>query len=51
MTLGSAMASRAIGDAARRDLASEWSGPEPAAPQAILPAPHETARRLTIRKP
>lgn len=48
---GSALAARAIGDAARRDLASEWAGPEPAAPQTPLPLVRETARRVTLRKP
>ena len=48
---GSAPGSRAIGDASRRDLASEWTGPEPAAPQAPFdptrvhaPEPAEPAR-------
>ncbi|MEQ8311696.1 MAG: hypothetical protein RIA72_13450 [Sphingopyxis sp.] len=48
---GSALASRAIGDAARRDLASEWAGPEPAGSQTTLPLARETARRVTLRKP
>ena len=48
---GSALAARAIGDAARRDLASEWAGPEPAAPQTVLPLAREAARRVTLRKP
>lgn len=48
---GSAVAARAIGDAARRDLASEWTGPEPAAPQTAPQLARETARRVTLRKP
>lgn len=51
MTLGIAMASRAIGDVTRRNLASEWGGPEPAATQTPLPVPRETPRRKTVRKP
>ncbi|WP_171003942.1 hypothetical protein [Sphingopyxis sp. L1A2A] len=48
---GSALASRAISDAARRDLASEWGGPEPAAAQAAVPPIREASRRVIIRKP
>lgn len=48
---GSALAARAIGDVARRDLASEWAGPEPAAPQTALPPVREAVRRVTLRKP
>ncbi len=48
---GSALASRAIGDAARRDLASEWAGPEPAGPQTAPQLAREAARRVTLRKP
>jgi hypothetical protein len=48
---GSALAARAIGDVARRDLPSEWAGPEPAAPQTALPLAREAARRVTLRKP
>lgn len=51
MTDGSALSARALGDAARRDLASEWTGPEPAAPQTPIPLPREAARRLIVRKP
>lgn len=51
MTGGSALGSRAIGDVARRDLASEWSGPAPAAPQAGVPLVREAGRRVIIRKP
>jgi hypothetical protein len=51
---GSAMGSRAIGDVARRDLASEWGGPETGAerrpPQAVRVIP-EPSRRVTVRKP
>ena len=48
---GLALASRAIGDATRRDLASEWTGPEPAAPQTPLPVRRDTGRRMVVRKP
>ncbi|HTG38780.1 hypothetical protein OVY29_12115 [Sphingopyxis sp. SE2] len=48
---GSALAARAIGDVARRDLASEWAGPEPAAPQTALPLAREAPRRVTVRRP
>ena len=48
---GSARASRAIGDAARRALASEWGGPEPAAPQTPLPVERQVPRRIAVRRP
>ncbi len=48
---GSALGARAIGDVGRRDLASEWGGPEPAAPQNAVPAPREARRRVALRKP
>jgi hypothetical protein len=48
---GSALAARAIGDAARREIASEWAGPEPAAAQTPLPVPRETRRRMIVRNP
>lgn len=51
---GSALAARAIGDAARRDLASEWGGPEPGAERSALQGVRvvrETGRRVTVRKP
>lgn len=48
---GGALASRAIADAARRELASEWGGPEPAASQAVMPVAREAARRVIVRKP
>ena len=51
MMPGSALASRAIGDATRRDLASEWAGPEPAAAQTPMPLAREAVRRVTLRKP
>ena len=51
MIAGSALGSRAIGDAARRDLPSEWGGPDPAAVQAVLPVARESGRRVTMRKP
>ncbi|WP_156377361.1 MULTISPECIES: hypothetical protein [unclassified Sphingopyxis] len=51
MIAGSALASRAIGDAQRRDLPSEWGGPEPAAAQTTAPVAPETRRRVAVRKP
>jgi hypothetical protein len=51
MTGASALGSRAIGDVARRDLASEWGGPAPAAPQVGVPVVREAGRRMIIRKP
>jgi hypothetical protein len=51
---GLALAARAIGDAARRELASEWGGPEPDArrrPPRAIPVIPESARRVTVRKP
>ena len=48
---GSPLSSRALGDATRRDLASEWPGPEPAAKQTPLPAPPDSRRRMVVRKP
>lgn len=48
---GSALSARALGDAARRDLASEWAGPEPAAPQTPLPVQADGDRRMVVRKP
>lgn len=48
---GSALAARAIADASRRDIASEWGGPEPAARQASVPAERRTERRVTVKKP
>lgn len=48
---GSALSSRAIGDVARRDLASEWGGPEPAAPQTAIMVGRQPPRRVTLRKP
>ncbi|MFZ5726344.1 MAG: hypothetical protein ACOY4C_08005, partial [Pseudomonadota bacterium] len=51
VTGGTALAARAIGDVGRRDLASEWAGPAPAAPQTMLPMPRAIARRATPRKP
>ena len=51
---GSALASRAIADSARRELPSEWGGPEPGAdrspPQEMRVIP-EPGRRVTVRKP
>lgn len=51
MTDGAALSSRALGAATRRDLASEWSGPEPAATQVPLPIVREAVRRVIVRKP
>lgn len=51
MTGGQALASRAIGDVARRALASEWGGPEPAAARPVITAPTATRRRAIVRKP
>lgn len=48
---GAALASRAIGDAVRRDLATSWGGPDPRGRQIALPIAREGARRLTVRKP
>ena len=59
---GSALAARALGDAAGRDLASEWGGPEPGAGRSPMqgmrvardPARRRragAARRATVRKP
>ncbi|KGB55628.1 hypothetical protein FG91_01233 [Sphingopyxis sp. LC81] len=48
---GSALASRAVGDTAPRDLASEWGGPEPSAPRGTVPIAREPGRRVTPRKP
>ncbi|MGN7930009.1 hypothetical protein [Sphingopyxis sp. 22461] len=51
MIAGSALASRAVGDAQRRDLPSEWGGPEPAAAQTAVPVAPEPRRRMAVRKP
>ncbi|WP_447750488.1 hypothetical protein [Sphingopyxis fribergensis] len=54
MIPGSALASRAIGDAARRDLASEWGGPDPGAdrtPQQRVRIVRGLGRRVTVRRP
>jgi hypothetical protein len=48
---GPAIGSRAIGDVARRDLASEWGGPEPAAAQTPIATGKQPTRRVTLRKP
>lgn len=48
---GSALASRAVGDTAPRDLASEWGGPEPSAARGTVPIAREPGRRVTPRKP
>ena len=54
MTGGSAIGARAPGDVARRDLPSEWGGPEPGAARGAardVKMPGEPARRATVRKP
>ncbi|MBB6427523.1 hypothetical protein [Sphingopyxis sp. JAI128] len=54
MITGAALASRAIGDTARRDLASEWGGPEPGgerSPSQRRQVVREAGRRVTVRKP
>ena len=51
---GSALAARALGDAARRDMASEWGGPEPGAERSPVQGGRvasDPARRVTVRKP
>jgi hypothetical protein len=48
---GSALSSRAVGDTAPRDLASEWGGPEPSAVRDAMPVAREPARRVKPRKP
>jgi len=48
---GQALASRAIGDGAWRDLSSEWGGPPPAARQIAVPVAQARDRRVAIRKP
>lgn len=48
---GSALSARALGDVARRELASEWAGPEPAAVQTPLPVAPDRRRRVVVRKP
>lgn len=54
MSPGAALASRAIGDAARRDLVSEWGGPEPAAGRSVsrgIAIIRDASRRVAVRKP
>lgn len=51
MSPGSAIAARATGDVSRRDMASEWGGPEPAAPHVAVALPREAPRRVMLRKP
>jgi len=54
MIPGSALASRAIGDVARRDLASEWGGPDPGAGRSAergMQVSRDTGRRAIVRKP
>ncbi len=51
MIAGSALASRAISDVARRDLASEWGGPDPALPRVKIVVVPDATRRVAVRKP
>lgn len=51
MIAGSALSARAIADAARRALASEWGGPETDIVRSRIAMAQERARRVTIRKP
>ena len=48
---GSALAARAIGDAARRDLPSEWAGPAPPGAPTAPPPAREGARGGLLHKP
>ena len=48
---GSPLSARALGDATRRELASEWVGPDPSAPQTPLPVRRDAGRRMVVRKP
>lgn len=43
---GSALASRAVGDTARRDLPSAWGGPDPSAAADPVPIVRERVRRI-----
>jgi hypothetical protein len=47
---GEALGSRALGDVARREMASEWGGPAPAATGA-MPVSRDRDRRAVVRKP
>jgi len=49
--IGSALASRAMADAARRDLAAAWGGPAPAARQTEMTIARDRPRRVIVRKP
>ena len=53
MTAGGAIGSRAIGDGGRRDLPTEWGGPDPSAAQAQERASRRgrDERRMAVRKP
>lgn len=54
MTGGAALAAQAIGGVARRDLASEWGGADPASRRDAarrLAPPREGGKRIAIRKP
>lgn len=48
---GSALSSRAIGDATRRDLSIAWGGPESAPPQAKIRIIGDADRCVAVRKP
>ncbi len=51
---GAALSARGLSDAARRDLASEWGGPEPGAarrPEQAVRIIRDAGRRVTVRKP
>ena len=47
---GEALGARAIGDVARREMASEWGGPAPAAEGAMVVS-RDTDRRAVVRTP
>ena len=51
---GAALSARALSDAARRDLSSEWGGPEPGTArraEQFIRIARDAGRRVTIRKP
>lgn len=48
---GQALASHAIGDAARRAQASEWGGPAPASGRRVIAVAGTPTRRATVRNP
>jgi len=54
MTAGTPLSSQAIGDAGRRELASEWGGAAPDAARAAarhVRPEKPTERRVTVRRP